>query len=186
MQEQLKGDYNQSYAEFWGNGNIYFDGDYDLATMFPQTSNFTQVGGSSTCLADCYTGLGPGCDEYKSWLTNYGTVPAEDYCLLSWGNIDTQYNEIKLCAAKAIGDTSNSNLTKLEYVNIFRYQAVTQKQCRYQYCYPLLGGAITATECPSNSSGVNTASTSSAENRVTSKGFVLLLLFGWLAVSYLY
>jgi hypothetical protein len=34
--------YNMTYGEFWGNGDVYFDGDNDLATMFSQTANFTE------------------------------------------------------------------------------------------------------------------------------------------------
>ena len=188
LQQKLKGDYNMTYGQFWQEGNVYFDGDYDLATMFSQTSNFTLVGGISTCFADCYTGVGPGCDEFKSFIPNYGKVSIQDYCSLAWGGIDTQYNEIKLCAAKAIGEPSNTNLTKLDYVNIFRYQSATQKQCAYQYCYPVLGEEITNTSCPSNktsSSGSNPASTSGADiNKWWRSGAIVLLVFGWLASNF--
>ena len=59
--------YNMTYGEFWGNGDVYFDGDYDLATMFSQTANFTEVGDGSSCLMDCYTGAGSGCLENEPY-----------------------------------------------------------------------------------------------------------------------
>ena len=142
--------YNLSYGEFWMNGNIYFDGDYDLASIFSQTSNFTMVGDTSSCLADCYTG-GPGCIDVSSYLVNYGQVSVEQYCNLQWGQIDTMYNEIKLCAAKAIGNpSSTTGMTQLEYVNEFRYQLATQQECSYKSCFPELDNAIVATSCPTN------------------------------------
>lgn len=144
--EEQSNNYNLPYGEFWMNGNIYFDGDYDLASMFSQTANFTNVGDASSCLADCYTG-GPGCIDLAPWLVNYGQVSVEQYCSLQWGQIDTMYNEIKLCAAKAIGNPSN--MTQLEYVNEFRYQLATQQECSYKSCFPELDNAIVATSCPS-------------------------------------
>lgn len=145
-EQNSNSNYNLSYGEFWMNGNIYFDGDYDLASMFSQTANFTNVGDASSCLADCYTG-GPGCIDLAPWLVNYGQVSVEQYCSLQWGQIDTMYNEIKLCAAKAIGNPSN--MTQLEYVNEFRYQLATQQECSYKSCFPELDNAIVATSCPS-------------------------------------
>jgi hypothetical protein len=98
---------NLTYNTFWSDegGGFYFDGLYDLATMFAQTSNFTELGAGANCLADCYTGLGPGCNELYSegWLTNYGKIPVDQYCDEQWFGIDNGYNAIKLCAAKAIG-----------------------------------------------------------------------------------
>ena len=69
--------YEFTYNSFWGSDDgYYFDGDYDLATMFPQTANFTKIGDFAPCLADCYTGLGNGCELFKSqgWMTNYGNA----------------------------------------------------------------------------------------------------------------
>lgn len=141
--------YNLSYGEFWMNGDIYFDGDYDLASLFLKTANFTEVGGdTATCLADCYTG-GPGCIDLSSWLVNYGQVSVEQYCNLQWGQIDTMYNEIKICAAKAISNPLSTGMTQLEYVNEFRYQLATQQECSYKSCFPELDNAIVATSCPS-------------------------------------
>ena len=102
-------DGNLTYNTFWSGseegGGFYFDGSYDLATMFAQTTNFTELGAGANCLADCYTGLGPGCNELYSqgWLTNYGKIPVDQYCDEQWFGIDNAYNAIKLCAAKAIG-----------------------------------------------------------------------------------
>jgi hypothetical protein len=146
LEKSTEGQYNLTYGEFWLNGNIYFDGDYDLATMFSQTSNFTQVGSMSSCLADCYTGTGSGCIELEPWLTNYGKVTTDQYCQQQWGGIDAGYNVIKLCAAKAIG--APADITMLDYVNIFRYQLSTQQDCSYKNCFPNLDGAILATILP--------------------------------------
>ena len=45
--------YDLTYNSFWEGGAFYFDGEYDLATMFDQTQNFTEIGGFAPCLADC-------------------------------------------------------------------------------------------------------------------------------------
>ena len=166
--------YNMTYGEFWGNGDVYFDGDYDLATMFSQTANFTEVGSSSSCLLDCYTGAGSGCLDLEPYLPNYGKVTAEQFCELEWRLIDNGYNEIKLCAAKAIAKPQN--MTMLEYVNTMRYQASTQQECGYASCFPQLGDAILKTDCPTDATGSGVA------NGGGSRAVILLsLVVAWLA-----
>ena len=74
----------------------------------------------ATCLADCYTGLGEAC-EYKDldWFkSSYGTVSKEDYCNYQWAGIDNGYNDLKVCAAKAIANPTA--IMKRAYVNSYR------------------------------------------------------------------
>mmetsp|Transcript_3298 Transcript_3298/g.4885 ORF Transcript_3298/g.4885 Transcript_3298/m.4885 type:complete len:257 (+) Transcript_3298:143-913(+) len=153
-----------TYDEFWAaepdqnsNGAIYFDGDYDLATMFGQTQNFTDIGSAAVCLADCYTGLGPGCDVFKEqgWMVNYGKVSVANYCDMQWAGIDNGYNAIKLCASKAIANPDT--ITKEEFVNNFRSIQATEQQCWYKYCYPALATQIEDQVC--------TMTTTSGDNR---------------------
>jgi hypothetical protein len=180
LQKSEPGHYNLTYGEFWWSdeisGDVLFDGHYDLATMFPQTSNFTEVGTVKSCLADCYTGAGSGCLEWKPLLTNYGKITREQYCQEAWGGIDTGYNMIKLCAAKAI--SAPSNMTQLEYVNLMRYQLSTQQECAYKNCFPDLDDAILATSCPTV-----TASGGFMHNLVFDfkTSFAVLLFVAWLA-----
>jgi len=164
-----------TYNEFWAadgpdqdsNGAVYFDGDYDLATMFGQTQNFTDIGSAAVCLADCYTGLGPGCDVIKEqgWMVNYGKVPVSNYCDMQWAGIDNGYDDIKLCASEAIADPDT--VTKEEFVNHFRLIQATAHQCRYKYCYPALAAQIEDQVCTKTTSGDNRFVLSAASMQLT-------------------
>ncbi|KAL3784624.1 hypothetical protein ACHAW5_003425 [Stephanodiscus triporus] len=182
IEKSTKGQYNLTYGGFWDDGGIYFDGDYDLATMFSQTSNFTEAGDGTPCISDCYTGTGLGCLYLKPWITNYGKITTEQYCQEAWGGIDTGYNMIKLCAAKAIG--APSNMTQLEYINIFRYQLSTQQECDYKKCFPDLDDGILSTSCPNvTGNGSVTASGGFMHDLVFDfkTSAVVLLFVAWLA-----
>ena len=152
-------DYEFTYNSFWGSDDgYYFDGDYDLATMFPQTANFTKIGDFAPCLADCYTGLGNGCDLYKSqgWMTNYGKVPTSEYCDMHWAAIDNGYNAIKLCAAQAVANPSIDNTQeegkiKEDIVSAFQIVQATEGECAYKYCNKPVADAIESTICPNAS-----------------------------------
>ena len=153
--------YEFTYNTFWesggpSNGGYYFDGDYDLATMFAQTANFTQVGNIVTCVADCYTGMGNGCDALQSegWLINYGKIPTKEYCDMHWASIDNAYSAIKLCAARAIANPSPNN-TKLEGqskddIIVSAFES-TNGECAHQYCNTPVSKAIESIVCPSSS-----------------------------------
>ena len=190
-----------TYGSFWGPtyGGYTLDGAYDLASMFPQTNNFTQVGGYAPCLADCYTGLGDGCALYKSqgWLSNFGQVPVEDYCELQWAGIDNGYNAIKLCAAEAIAvanpapleqlstgvsnstsmtttipatPTNQTTTTKQDIVEAFQVVQATEGECAYKYCHPTVAAAIENSVCPSTNTKTNTK-TSSASSSSSSREY---------------
>ena len=185
--------YPFTYGSFWGPkyGGYTLDGAYDLASMFPQTNNFTQVGGYAPCLADCYTGLGDGCALYQSqgWLTNFGQVPVQDYCELQWAGIDNGYNAIKLCAAEAIAvantapleqlstgvsnststtttipvtPTNKTTTTKQDIVEAFQVVQATEGECAYKYCRPTVAAAIENSVCPSTNTNTKNRSASSS------------------------
>ena len=116
--------YNMTYGKVWGNGDLCFDGNYNLTTMFSQTANFTEVGDSISCLMDCYTGTSSGCFELGPYSPNVGKVMAEQFCKLEWRLINNGYKEIEFCAAKAIAKPQNT--TMLKYVNTMHYQVSTQ------------------------------------------------------------
>jgi len=121
-----------TYTEAWGGSAQFMDGEYDLATMFVYTDNFRDVGATSTCLVDCQIG-GDGCKELEMWLPHFGDTSAEQYCSLKWYGIDNAYGDLKICAAKAIGESSLS--TKDEYANAFTVSHLSQLNCAYDYCH---------------------------------------------------
>lgn len=150
-----------TYTEAWGGSAQFMDGEYDLATskwailpiscllllsithihipfhdhlfqVFVYTDKFRDVGATSTCLVDCQIG-GDGCKELEMWLPHFGDTSAEQYCSLKWYGIDNAYGDLKICAAKAIGESSL--LTKDEYVDAFTASHLSQLNCAYDYCH---------------------------------------------------
>ena len=120
-----------TYTEAWGGSAQFMDGEYDLATMFVYTDKFRDVGATPTCLVDCQIG-GDGCKELEMWLPHFGDTSAKKYCSLKWYGIDNAYGDLKICAAKAIGESSL--LTKDEYVDAFTASHLSQLNCAYDYC----------------------------------------------------
>lgn len=130
--------YNTTYASFWGGSNtyygyVYYDGAYDLATMFEYTFNFTAVGSDIGCLADCYTGLGDSCNALETWLTYSGTICKEQYCSLQWAEIDEAYHALRVCASREIAEPSDG-MTKEEYVNKARANQLSSNLCGFDIC----------------------------------------------------
>ena len=154
-------EYPLKYNTFWGDQDgVYFDGDYDLATMFSQTNNFTEIGITVPCLADCYTGLGDGCSpELIQWLPHYGEIPLEEYCDFAFAGIDNGYNAIKLCAIKAIGQPAN--ITMKEFVDVYEDTQATEALCHFRYCNPEVFGTI-----QKSISNATTATSSGGNERV--------------------
>jgi hypothetical protein len=150
---ERQNNYSVTYAAFWEGGDFFFDGAYDLASMFAPTANFTQIGGFATCGADCYTGIGSGCDGLSPdlWMTNYGKISVEEYCDTRWAGIDAGYLAVKLCAAKAIAQPAeDSGISKEDYVETFQFVQATEGECVYKFCSPSLSDAIEASICPSD------------------------------------
>ncbi|KAL3797448.1 LOW QUALITY PROTEIN: hypothetical protein ACHAW5_004467 [Stephanodiscus triporus] len=175
-----------TYNEFWEQGAALYDGDYDLALLFSPwyspTANFTEVGTLSTCVVGCYTGEGSGCDEWKSWLTNYGKSRGNS---LEYSRLDGEFNNVQLCAAMAVANPTN--MSKLEYVNTLRYESAVEKECVYKACFPELGDAVLATSCPTTTITTGVTSSGGFSYGVVSdlkmRAAVLLfsLLVAWLA-----
>ena len=133
--------YDLNYTDFWMGGPYYLDGEFDLATMFQYTANFTQIAIEvGFCMADCYLGGevgGETCEVNKVWMKNYGKISLEQYCNMEWGRIDMAFFSLKLCAAEAIGaptSTSDEGMSKGEYVGKMQAQEVTYSICKYRYC----------------------------------------------------
>lgn len=144
------------------NGAPYLDGRYRLAIMFDTTGLLKSLFPPPlTCYADCYTGIGNGCDPLLSlrplvyhnndynvttWFVKpeeVDDVPPELYCNVEWGNIDQAAIDLKLCAVEALGDDS----TKSEfgyasetdsYIFAYEYEKEEQKTCSENYCKNLL------------------------------------------------
>ncbi|KAL7532635.1 hypothetical protein ACHAWF_004191 [Thalassiosira exigua] len=125
-----------SYAQFWGGGAYFLDGAHDLATMFEYTGNFTLADGTTTCIADCYTGIGNGCTEEQTWLANAGSVPRERYCDMRWGEIDAAYYALKVCASKAIGVPADDT-ERVAWVGRYQSNQATNYECSYRYCHEM-------------------------------------------------
>mmetsp|Transcript_1566 Transcript_1566/g.2654 ORF Transcript_1566/g.2654 Transcript_1566/m.2654 type:complete len:259 (-) Transcript_1566:239-1015(-) len=128
--------YNTTYSRFWGGDNsdygyVYYDGEYDLATMMEYTQNFTILSSNVGCLADCYLG-GDGCTELENWLTYSGTICKEQYCSLQWGEIDEAYHALRVCASKAIAVPKDGD--KEAYVDATHSNQVTSNLCAFKMC----------------------------------------------------
>ena len=195
LEKESNNPYEFTYNTFWesggpSNGGYYFDGNYDLATMFAQTANFTQVGKIVPCQADCYTGMGNGCDALQSegWLINYGKIPTKEYCDMHWAGIDNAFYAIRLCAAQAIANPSPNNTqiegqSKDDIVSAFEAMMYTNVDCAYQYCNTPVSTAIESVVCPSSSpvdpNAINGQTSSSGRfapcSTVGSLGIMLLL-----------
>lgn len=191
LEANSAGKYNMTYNEFWEQGAALYDGDYNLALLFSPwyspTANFTEVGTLSTCVVDCYTGEGSGCDEWKSWLTNYGKITREQVCSLEYSRLDGEFNNVELCAAMAVANPTN--MSKLEYVNTLRYESAVQKECVYKACFPELDDAVLATPCPTTTTTTTTGVTSSggfrhgvvSDLKMSDAVLLFSLLVAWLA-----
>ena len=96
-------------------------------------------------------------------MTNYGKVAVDEYCDMHWYDIDNAYNAMKLCAFMAVGDPSESTVTKREMVGTFQGVQATEGECAYKYCSPEVADAIETTICPASSlSGTSSSSTYSS------------------------
>ena len=126
---------------------IESQGNYDLATMFSQTSNFTKTGAITPCYADCYVGGGGGCQELKKmgFLKYYGEISVAQYCGMNFASIDQGYSAIKPCAAEAIGRPME--LSREAFVGVFQSQVSTNLICTYKYCNPVVYSAIKEDVC---------------------------------------
>ena len=170
--------YDLDYADFWMGGPYYLDGEFDLATMFQYTANFTQIAlDPDMCMADCYLGGevgGQTCEVHKVWMKNYGKITLKQFCDMEWGRIDQAYFSLKLCAAEAIGaPTSTSGeegMSKSEYVGQMQAQEVTYSICKYRYCdnyvYDYIKQGWDKAEDGGEDESTTTASTDSAYARV--------------------
>ena len=67
------------------------------------------------------------------WLPHFGDTSPEQYCSMKWDGIDEAYGLLKVCAAKAIGESNL--LTKEEYVDVFQFNYLSQLGCAYDYCH---------------------------------------------------
>mmetsp|Transcript_22023 Transcript_22023/g.36020 ORF Transcript_22023/g.36020 Transcript_22023/m.36020 type:complete len:181 (+) Transcript_22023:214-756(+) len=128
--------FHTTYGNFWGLGNsvygaVFYDGVYDLATMFGYTQNFTTLGFNVECLLDCYRG-GGSCAEFERWLPDSGAICNRQFCSLQWGEIDEAYHALRLCASKAIAVPKDGD--KEAYVNATHSMQVTSNSCAFNYC----------------------------------------------------
>ena len=136
---------------FEPNGAVYTDGDYLLAILFDETFNFTiPIMKPQICLADCYTGQSWNgenntCDfldavppeefnplNLENFYESQSTISAQEYCDIDWESIDQAFIELKICAAKAVGEPLL--ITLEEYVCFFEYEKLRQKKCSEYYC----------------------------------------------------
>ena len=142
-----------SLNNFDPNGAVYTDGNYLLAILFDETFNFTiPIMKPQICLADCYTGQSWNgenntCDfldaippeefnplNLENFYTPQSTISTQEYCDIDWESIDQAFIELKICAAKAVGDPFLMTLE--EYVCFFEYEKLRQKKCSEYYCDP--------------------------------------------------
>ena len=167
--------YDLNYTDFWMGGAYFLDGEFDLATMFKYTANFTQIViDPGFCLADCYFGSkygGETCADNKSWMKNYGKITLEQYCTMEWGRIDQAYFSLKLCAAEAIAAPSDEEgMSKSEYVGQMQEKVVTNSICKYRYCdsdvYDYIKQGWDKAEDGGEDESTTTASTDSAYAKV--------------------
>ena len=133
------------------NGAIYMDGNYMLAVVLEETFNFTiPVMKPNMCLADCYTGMswngdGNTCDALDkpapedfnpfgldSLFVSQSTISAEMYCNIEWASMDLAIVDIKICAAKAVGNPFL--MTQDEYLCFLEYEKIRQQKCSEYYC----------------------------------------------------
>lgn len=137
-----------------GNGAAFNDGAYDLATMFGANMNFTVIDPgnlptaenySSFCLADCYT-TGAGCDWAFELVPppEWGipdifnrTMPVisdEQYCQSGIHDADVAFQNLKVCAAEAIGATPVNGMSTEEYLTMLKAQKTTCFACSTAKC----------------------------------------------------
>jgi hypothetical protein len=132
------------------NGAIYMDGNYMLEVVLQETFNFTiPIMKPRVCLADCYTGMTwngdddtcefdkPVPDEFNpfgvdSLYISQSTISAEMYCNIEWENVDLAVIDIKICAAKAVGNPFL--MTQDEYLCFFEYEKMRIQKCSEYYC----------------------------------------------------
>ena len=122
---ESEGKYELHFSEMWGGGLM--DAQYDLASIFVETGNFTKLSTLESCIADCYTGQGDGCVDVAVFLPYYGEVSVQQYCSLNWSGMDEAYMSLKICTAKAIG--------KEEHVGLYQKQQRENDKCSYEYCH---------------------------------------------------
>ena len=136
---------NITYAKFWDGSDVraplteyqytgyaYYDGEYDLATMFGYTNNFTSLAYPTTCVADCYTGEGKGCSDLAPYLPLSGTISKEQLCGLQWTEIEYAYQSLRVCASKAIANPVE--VTKAEYVLTAQSRQISNNNCLFKTC----------------------------------------------------
>jgi len=133
------------------NGAIFIDGYYMLQVVFDETYNFTlPINKPHICLADCYTGMtwngeNNTCDFYDkpaptefndfgldSLFVSQSTISVDTYCNIEWASIDDAVTDIKICAAKAVGEPFM--MTHDEYVCFFEYEKLRQQKCSEYHC----------------------------------------------------
>ena len=129
------------------NGAVFSDGRYTLAIIFDVTANFTlPIPTLRMCRAACFMGDDTnGCDIYELappeydnplgldyFFTRQTPISSELYCAIEWKHITHAYHDLKICAAKVIGNPIGMTLD--QYVCYFKKQQILDQQCANEYC----------------------------------------------------
>ena len=133
------------------NGAAYLDGHYRLATILDTTVYLSEVFPPPfTCYADCYTGIGNGCEtllslapsEYSvnpqnvtTWFVEpESSISPNMYCKVAWGTVDQAYIDLKVCAANSSLNIDSQFISNEAYALSYGFEKKENQKCSENYC----------------------------------------------------